>query len=128
MAVVADLVDVASAHALLSGDQSLVGWRRGSEEIGLELNHARAVEEQAFVQTSSDVDGDQRPRIMDSVPLALKKAEVFLSQLANGHLAILAGLEEGLRGRGRGERGSSKQVWSYCGALLGMDWARDFRV
>ena len=89
MAVVADFVDVTGANALLRGDQIFVRWSRGAKEIRLKLNHARTVEEQAFVQTSGDVDRDQRPRIMDRVPFALKKAEIFFSQLANGHWFIL---------------------------------------
>ena len=92
MAVVSDFVDVAGSDALLSGDQTPVGGCRGAEEIRFELNHARTVEKQALVQTSGDVNGDQRPRIVDRVGLALKEAEVFFSQFANGHRFILAGL------------------------------------
>ena len=90
MAVVADFVDIARSDALLGGDQSLVGWRCSTEKVGFELDHSCAIKEQAFVQASSDVNGDQRSRIVDRVSFALKEAEIFFSQFANGHRFILA--------------------------------------
>ena len=79
MAVVADFVNIASSDALLGGCQPRLRRSCNASEVGFELHHPRAVEEEALVQPAGDVIRNERSRVVDEVAFALEEPEVFLA-------------------------------------------------